>query len=343
MLANATNAYPSPDLPILMPTIAMHQPGGPEVLHIIDRPVPIPHKHEVLIRVAAAGINRPDILQRKGLYAPPEDASPILGLEVAGEVVGIGEGVTDWKTGDRLCALVHGGGYAGYVTAHQGHCLPIPAGWDMVTAAAMPETLFTVWANLINIGNVQPGEWVLVHGGTSGIGITALQIAKSRGAKVITTSSTDAKTRKCLNLGADAAVLYNSNDFVRECLDITAGKGVNVVLDIIGGDEVEQNIQIMAHKGRHVSVGVMGGALATIPLFTIMRKQLILTGSVMRSRSNAEKSKIAREIREQLWPLIESNAIKPVLDQIFPFTQVAAAHERMESGQHVGKIVLSLM
>lgn len=336
-------SVPVRDIPILMPSIAMHQPGGPEVLHVIDRPVPIPQDGEVLIRVAAAGVNRPDILQRRGFYDPPADASPILGLEVAGEIIATGKNVTDWRIGDRVCALVHGGGYAGYAIAHHGHCLPIPDGWNMALAAALPETLFTVWANLGMIANLKAGEWVLVHGGTSGIGIMALQIAKALGARVITTSSTDAKRKKCLELGADHALSYHQKDFVTACLTATGHNGVDVVLDIIGGDKVEQNLQVMAHRGRHISVGLMGGATAHIPLFTIMRRQLTLTGSVLRSRSVEEKSQIAQQIREQLWPFIKSGAIKPILEQIYPFPQVIEAHEKMESGQHIGKIVLSLV
>ena len=331
------------DLPILMPTIAMHQTGGPEVLHVIDWPVPFADHADVLIKVAAAGVNRPDILQRQGFYNPPQDASPILGLEVAGEIVAVGPDVTKWQIGDKVCALVHGGGYAGYVTANQGHCLPVPTGWRMEEAAALPETLFTVWANLIGLGKLQANEWVLIHGGTSGIGMMAIQVAKSLGARVITTSSSDKKCQACVKAGADHALRYHQDNFVAECLKLTQNQGINVVLDIIGGDEVEQNLQVMAFQGRHISVGLMGGATASVPLFTIMRKQLMLTGSVLRSRSVEEKSSIAQQIHQQLWPLIERGAIKPVLDQIFPFTQVIDAHQRMESGQHIGKIVLTLM
>jgi putative PIG3 family NAD(P)H quinone oxidoreductase len=326
-----------------MPTIATHQPGGPEVLHVIDRPVPFPHDNEVLIKVEAAGVNRPDILQRRGFYAPPNDASPVLGLEVAGEIVALGPHTAKWAVGDKVCALVHGGGYAGYVAAHQDHCLPIPNGWTIAEAAALPETLFTVWANLINLATLKANEWVLIHGGTSGVGMMAIQVAKNWGAKVITTSSSDEKCRACLKIGADFALRYNQDDFEQQCLRLTDNKGVNVVLDIVGGDNVEKNLQVMAHKGRHISVGLMGGATASISLFTIMQKRLILTGSVLRSRSVEEKSQIAQQIHQQLWPLIERGAIKPVLDQIFPFTQVINAHQRMESGQHIGKIVLTLV
>ena len=317
-------------------------PGGPEVLTLVTRPVPVPGRDEVLIRVAAAGINRPDILQRKGGYPPPPGAPSIPGLEVAGEIVALGEGVPVEMLGQPVCALLAGGGYAEYAVAPVGQCLPVPAALTMVEAAAMPETLFTVWTNLFERGYAAEGDTVLVHGGTSGIGTMAIALANVFGLTIIVTAGSDEKCSAAKALGADHAVNYKTQDFVAEVKAITGGKGCAVVLDMVGGDYVPRNLQCLADDGRHVSIAVQGGLMATIPIFEVMRRRLTLTGSTLRPRDAAFKGLVADELHRTVWPHVEAGMLKPVIDRTYPLAGAAEAHARMEAGDHVGKIVLTL-
>jgi len=330
------------ELPNTMKAIDPEAPGGPEVLRLVERPVPVPGAGEVLIRVAAAGVNRPDVLQRKGGYPPPPGAPSIPGLEVAGTIVAVGEGVEDTQVGQPVCALLAGGGYAEYAVAPAGQCLPVPHGMDMVEAAAIPETLFTVWTNLFERAFATEGDSVLLHGGTSGIGTMAIALANIFGLTIIVTAGSDSKCAKALELGADHAINYRTEDFVERVKAITDGKGVTAVIDMVGGDYVPRNLACLADDGRHVSIAVQGGAMANVPLFEIMRRRLTLTGSTLRPRDTAFKSLVADEIARTVWPHVEAGRLRPTIDQVFPLGEAAAAHARMEEGDHVGKIVLTV-
>jgi putative PIG3 family NAD(P)H quinone oxidoreductase len=327
-------------LPAAMTAIAIKAPGGPDVLVPEERPVPVPGPGEVLIRVAAAGVNRPDVLQRKGGYPPPPGASDIPGLEVAGEVVAIGPDVTRWQLGDRLCALLAGGGYADYVLAPAPQCLPVPPGYDMAQAAALPETLFTVWSNLFERAFVVEGDAALIHGGTSGIGTMAISLCRLFGITAIVTCGSDDKCAQAIAWGAAHAINYRTADFVAEVARITDGRGVAAVLDMVGGDYVPRNLQCLAEDGRHVSIAVQGGAKATVFLPDIMRRRLTLTGSTLRPRSVGFKGLLAEEIEATVWPHVASGALRPAMDRRFPLREAAAAHAWLEDGGHFGKIVL---
>lgn len=316
--------------------------GGPEVLRPVDRPDPVPGDDEVLINVAAAGVNRPDVMQRKGLYPPPDGASDLPGLEVAGVIVALGAGVTDWRLADRVCALVSGGGYATRCVAPAAQCLPIPRGLDFVSAAALPETFFTVWTNVFERGNLQAGESALIHGGSSGIGTTAIQLATQRGARVFATAGSDAKCRACEQLGATRAINYRSYDFVDAIRDLTGGRGVDLVLDIVGGSYVARNLAVLGVNGRLVQIGLMEGeAIAAVDFRRILGRRLTITGSTLRPRSVEEKGRIAAALRREVWPLLEAGAIRPVVDRTFPLAHAGEAHRLMESGEYVGKLVLT--
>ena len=317
-------------------------PGGPEVLQPVERPMPEPGPGEVLIKVAAAGVNRPDVLQRRGMYPPPPGAPSTPGLEVAGTVFAVGEGVSPDRIGQDLCALVAGGGYAEYCVAPLGQCLPVPPALSMVEAAAMPETLFTVWTNLFERAYAAEGDTVLVHGGTSGIGTMAIALGKLFGLTVIVTCGSAEKCARARELGADHAINYAAQDFVAEVQAITGGKGVQVVLDMVGGDYLPRNIQCLAEDGRHVTIAVQRGISAEINIATIMMKRLTLTGSTLRARPVAFKTLVAEELQRVVWPHVEAGRLKPVIDKTFPLAQAAAAHARMEGGDHVGKIVLTV-
>jgi len=310
-------------------------------LALVQRPVPVPGPGEVLVRVAAAGVNRPDILQRRGMYPPPPGAPDVLGLELAGEVVSVGPGAES-LIGQKVCALVAGGGYAEYCAAPAGTCLPVPKGLSLVEAAAMPETLFTVWVNLFERGFAADGDWALVHGGTSGIGTMAIALGNLFGLKVIVTCGTDDKCARARELGAHAAINYREQDFVEEVHRVTGRAGVDVVIDMIGGDYVPRNLACLAEEGRHVSIAVQRGATAEIPIFDIMRRRLTLTGSTLRPRPVAFKTMVADEIARTVWPYVEGGRLKPVIDSVFPLAEVEQAHERIEAGEHVGKIVLEI-
>ena len=326
------------DLPTSMQAAIADGSGG---LQLVERDVPQPGPGEVLIKVAAAGVNRPDILQRRGMYPPPKGASDVLGLEIAGQVAATGEGTTH-LVGQKVCALVAGGGYAEYCVAPAGTCLPIPRALTAVDAAAMPETLFTVWVNLFERGFAADGDWVLVHGGTSGIGTMAIALAALFGLKMIVTCGSDEKCARALRLGAQAAINYSTHDFVEEVHRITERRGVNVILDMIGGDYLPRNLACLAEEGRHISIAVQRGATAEIPIFDIMRRRLTLTGSTLRARSVEFKTMVADEIARTVWPYVEGGRLRPVIDSIFSLSDAADAHARMEEGGHVGKIVLEV-
>ncbi len=328
------------NLPEMMTAIDPAAPGGPEVLIPVERPVPQPQPGEVLIRVAAAGINRPDVMQRKGMYPPPPGAPSIPGLEIAGAVVAVGEGVDAAMIGARVCALVTGGGYAEYCAAPVGSCLVVPDALSMVEAAAMPETLFTVWTNLFERAYVVEGDIALVHGGTSGIGTMAIALCSLFGVTTIVTCGSDEKCAAAKALGADHAINYNTEDFVAAVMTITGGKGVNAVLDMVGGDYLPRNIQCMAEDARHVTIAVQRGVQAEIPILPIMLKRLTLTGSTLRARPANFKAMVADELKRMVWPAVEAGDLKPVVHATFPLVEAAAAHALMESGDHVGKIVL---
>lgn len=327
-------------VPQLMTAIDPEVPGGPDVLVPVERPVPQPGAGEVLIRVAAAGVNRPDVVQRLGAYPPPPGVTTIPGLEVAGEVIAMGVGVPAEMMGQRVCALIAGGGYAEYAVAPAGQCLAVPAALTTIEAAAMPETLFTVWTNLFERGYAVEGETVLVHGGTSGIGTMAISLCRLFGLKVIVTAGSDEKVAACLAHGADHAINYKTEEFVARVKDVTEGRGVNVVLDMVGGDYVARNIRCMADDGRHVSIAAQGGMQATVPVFEIMRRRLTLTGSTLRARDTAFKGLVADELARNVWPHVETGKLKPVIDRTFALVDAADAHRHMESGAHMGKIVL---
>ncbi len=328
------------NIPTTMMAIDPAEAGGPEVLQTVGRPVPAPGAGEVLIKVAAAGVNRPDVMQRKGMYPPPPGAPVIPGLEVAGTVVSLGDGVDPVMLGQDVCALVAGGGYAEYCCAPAGSCLPVPASLTMAEAAAIPETLFTVWTNVFERAYVVEGDTVLVHGGTSGIGTMAIALCNLFGVTIIVTCGSDEKCAAAKALGADHAINYQAQDFVGAVMEITGGKGVNAVLDMVGGDYVPRNIACMAEDGRHVTIAVQRGVQAEVSILALMLKRLTLTGSTLRARPEAFKQMVAEELRRMVWPLIEAGKLKPVIDQTFPLSEAAQAHMRMESGDHVGKIVL---
>ncbi|SFW14234.1 putative NAD(P)H quinone oxidoreductase, PIG3 family [Nitrosovibrio sp. Nv17] len=324
-----------------MLAIDIPRPGGAGVLVPVVRPIPPLARDEILILVEAAGVNRPDVLQRRGLYPPPPGASTIPGLEVAGSVVGTGDGVSRFSVGERVCALVASGGYAEYCVAHEGHALRIPQGFGAVEAAALPETFFTVWANVFQRGRLAAGETVLVHGGCSGIGTAAILLCKAFGAAVVATAGSEAKRAACLALGANLAIDHRTQDFVEETLAFTGGRGADVIVDIVGGDYVVRNYRAAAVEGRIIQIGLMGGRVRELDLMPMLSKRLTHTGSTLRTRSVADKARIASELERDVWPLLEAGKLRPLIDGTFPLEEAARAHARMESGAHVGKIVLT--
>ncbi|MFL6727938.1 MAG: NAD(P)H-quinone oxidoreductase [Sphingomicrobium sp.] len=321
-----------------MQAIVADGEGG---LSLVDRPIPTPASGEVLVRVAAAGVNRPDVLQKRGHYPPPPGAPDVLGLEIAGDIVVVGEGA-EQLIGQTVCALVAGGGYGQYCVASAGVCLPVPTVLSLVEAAAMPETLFTVWVNLFERGFAADGDWVLVHGGTSGIGTMAIALGKLFGLKLIVTCGTDEKCARAVDLGADAAINYRTQDFVEEVHRVTSRAGVNIIIDMVGGDYLPRNLACLAEEGRHVSIAVQRGATAEIPIFDIMRRRLTLTGSTLRPRPVEFKAMVADEIARTVWPYVEGGRLRPVIDSVFPMAAAEKAHERMESSSNIGKIVLEV-
>lgn len=325
-----------------MRAVNITEPGGPEVLKVVSEKIPTPADHEVVIKIAAAGINRPDIMQRQGLYPPPIGASGILGLECAGTIEKIGKKVTSWKLGDKVCALLTGGGYSEYATAHEGCCLKIPNSLSYEEAAALPETFFTVWSNIIDRANLKAGEIFLVHGGTSGIGTTAIQIAKAFGAKVITTSGSNEKRTFCRELGADHSINYKTHNFLQETLEFSEGKGADVILDMVAGDYMAKNIKALNVDGRLVIIAVQGGPKVQLNVLPIMLKRLTVTGSTLRARDNKFKSDIATSLKQNVWPLIEKGQIKPIIDKIYSIEDVVEAHRYLEAGNHIGKVMLKI-
>jgi len=331
-------------IPETMRYVAASAAGGPEVLSLGTTAVPRPRPDEVLIRVHAAGVNRPDVMQRKGLYPPPPGASPILGLEVAGEVVAAGEAAGAVALGNLVCALTNGGGYAEYCTVPAAQCLPWPAGFDATRAAALPETYFTVWANLFLHGRLARGESVLIHGGTSGIGVTAIQLAREFGARAFATAGSDEKCAACVRLGAEAAINYQTSDFAERIAELTGGHGVDVVLDIVGAPYFERNLKCLALDGRLVEVATqLGSRVERLDLFQVMRRRLTITGSTMRPRTTAEKGAIAQDLRQIVWPALDAGRAGPVIHAVFPLAEAAEAHRVMESSAHVGKLVLDVL
>jgi NADPH2:quinone reductase len=330
------------DFPATMKAVIATAPGGPEVLQLGEQPTPQAREGEILIKVEAAGVNRPDVFQRQGHYPPPLGAPDILGLEVAGTVAALGPGATRHRIGDKVLALLPGGGYAEYARVHEGNALPVPAGLSMIEAGAIPETFFTVWTNVFDSGGLKAGETLLVHGGTSGIGTTAIMLAKAFGAKVVATAGSPDKCAACSALGADVAIDYRSQDFVAEALKATEQKGADVILDMVGGDYVARNYAAAAFRGRIVQIATLNGAKATIDLRPLMQKRLVHTGSTLRPRSVAEKAQIAGALREKVWPLLAAGRCKPLIDSTFPLADAAKAHALMESSAHVGKIVLTV-
>ncbi len=322
-----------------MHAVEITKPGGPEVLALTERPMPEPAHDQVVIRVAYAGVNRPDALQRAGLYNPPPGASDLPGLEAAGEVVAVGAGVTQPKIGDQVCALLPGGGYAEYVATPAAHCLPVPDGLDLKQAACLPETFFTVWSNVFMRGGLQAGERFLVHGGSSGIGTTAIQLAKAKGARVFTTAGSDAKCAACRDLGAEIAINYKSDDFVDV---VKAEGGADVILDMVGGPYMQRNLKALADDGRLVQIAFLQGMKAELNMVQLMTRRLTMTGSTLRPQSDLAKARIADELRNQVWPLLSAGKVAPVMDQEFALADAAAAHARMESSAHIGKIVLKV-
>ena len=316
--------------------------GSPDVMVLEDGPMPEVGAGEVLIKVAYAGVNRPDVLQRSGRYPPPANASPHLGLEVAGEIAAVGQGVDEWKKGDRVCALTNGGGYAEFATAPAGQVLPVPAGLSMVEAAALPENYFTVWANLIEGGRLKKGETALIHGGTSGIGITAIQMAKAWGARVLCTVGTPEKVAAARQVGADAAINYRSQDFVAEVSKLTEGHGVNLILDMVGGSYIERNLRCLALEGRLVQIAFLQPSRMEVDWMPLMLKRLTFTGSTLRPRSSAEKARLAGELKANIWPLLEQKKMAPVIYREFPLADAGGAHRLMESSEHIGKIMLKV-
>jgi NADPH2:quinone reductase len=329
-------------LPSKMRAVEIAKPGGPEALVPTERPLPTPKPNEILVKVAAAGVNRPDILQRQGLYAVPPDASDLPGLEIAGEVVACGAKASRWKIGDKVCALAHGGGYAEYCAVPEVQALPVPKGLSVIEAASLPETFFTVWSNVYDRGRLKAGETLLVHGGSSGIGVTAIQIARAMGNRVLATAGSDDKCAACVKLGADKAINYRTQDFLAEVQAATDGKGVNVILDMVGGDYVPKELKCLADEGRLVFIAFLRGPKTELDINEVMRRRLTLTGSTLRPRPVEFKGAVAASLREHVWPLIESGKIKPVIFKTFPLAQASEAHKLMESSQHIGKIVLTV-
>jgi NADPH2:quinone reductase len=330
------------ELPTRMTAIAIRAPGGPEVLLPEERPVPVPGAGEILVKVAAAGVNRPDVMQRQGLYPPPKGAPDIPGLEIAGEVAALGPGARRWQVGDRVSALVVGGGYAQFCLAHETHALALPAGFSMVEAGAIPETFFTVWHNVFERGGLRAGETLLVHGGSSGIGTTAIQLAKAFGARVITTAGSPEKCDACRKLGADLAVNYKQEDFVAATKAATDGRGAEVVLDMVGGDYIERNYEAAAVEGRVVQIAFQTSPRANVDFRRLMLKRLHHTGSTLRARSVPDKAAIARTVEDKVLPLLAAGRVRPVIDSTFPLVKAADAHTRMEASVHIGKIVLTV-
>ena len=329
-------------LPDRNQVVEISRPGGPEVLKLATRALPRPQPGEVLIRVAAAGVNRPDCLQRAGSYAPPPGASDLPGLEVAGTIVMLGDGVTQWKEGDQVCALTPGGGYAELCVAPAGHCLPIPKGWSLIEAASLPETFFTVWINVFERSRLAPGETLLVQGGSSGIGVSAIQMARAFGHRVFVTAGNAEKCAACEKLGAERAINYRNEDFVEVVKQVTDGKGADVILDMVGGDYVPRELKCLATDGRLALIAFLGGSRATLDMSDILVRRLTISGSTLRPRTVEFKTAVARSLREKVWPLIEAGKIRPVIYKVFPLAEAAAAHALMESGAHVGKIMLNL-
>ena len=316
-------------------------PGGPEVLRIATGPVPRPGQQEVLIRVAAAGVNRPDVLQRTGSYPPPPGASPVFGLEVSGAIAALAPDASEWHEGDQVCALVPGGGYAEYSIAPAPHCLPVPKGLSLVESAGLPETFFTVWTNVFDRGRLKPGESFLVHGGSSGIGTTAIQLARTFGARVFATAGSPEKCKVCQELGAERAIDYRREDFAEVIQEATQGRGVDVILDMVGGSYVEKDLRSLAVEGRLVQIAFLQGSKVTLDLVHLMMRRQTITGSTLRPRSVADKAAIARSLREKVWPLIEAKQVRPIIDRTFPLAEAAEAHRLMESSGHIGKILLT--
>lgn len=332
-----------PDPPETMRVVEITAPGGPEVLRVAERPVPRPGAGEILVRVHAAGVNRPDALQRAGAYDPPPGASDLPGLEAAGEVVAVGEGGSRWAPGDRVCALLPGGGYAEYALTHGDHALPVPGDLTMIEAAALCETFFTVWHNVFERGRLRAGETFLVHGGSSGIGTTAIQMAAARGARVFATAGSAEKCTACETLGAERAVNHREEDFVAATQAATGGRGVDVILDMVGGDYLARDVRALAPEGRLVMIAFLKGATAELNFAQVMTKRLTITGSTLRPQSVEAKAQIAAALEAEVWPLLAAGRIAPVMDQTFPLEEAAAAHARMESSVHIGKIVLAVI
>lgn len=325
-----------------MKAIAITKPGGPEVLKLEEIATPTPGPGEILIKVEAAGVNRPDTIQRMGFYAPPPGSPDTPGLEVAGAVVALGDNTNQWKIGDRVCALVGGGGYAEYCVAHESHALPIPHGFNAIEAAGLPETFFTVWTNVFERGALKGGESLLIHGGSSGIGTTAIQLAHIFGSRVFVTAGSPEKCAACLELGAEAAINYKTQDFVAEVKALTEKRGVDVILDMVGGDYIPRNIEAAARDGRIVSIAFLNGSTAEVNFMPVMLKRLTLTGSTLRPRSIAEKASIAAALKEKVWPLMDAGRVKPLIDATFPLAEADKAHALMEKSSHIGKIILTI-
>ncbi len=325
-----------------MKCIEISKPGGPEVLVPAERPTPAPKAKEILVKVAAAGVNRPDVLQRMGHYPVPPDASDLPGLEIAGEVAACGDGVTLWQPGDKVCALVHGGGYAEYCVAPEVQALPMPKGLTATQAASLPETFFTVWSNVYDRGRLAPGESLLVQGGSSGIGVAAIQMAVAMGNRVFATAGSDEKCAACVRLGAEKAINYKTQDFLAEIKAATGGKGVNVILDMVGGNYVPKELKCLADDGRLVFIAFLGGQKTELDISELMRRRLVMTGSTLRPRPVEFKGAIARRLKEVIWPLVEAGRIKPEIYKTFPLAQASEAHRLMETSQHIGKIVLTV-
>ncbi len=329
-------------LPSTMKFVDHGTGGGPEVLSPSSCPIPTPQKGEVLVKVAYAGVNRPDCLQRSGKYPPPAGASPIVGLEVSGEVVALGEGATRWQLGDKICALTNGGAYAEYVTVPEGQALPIPKGYTLLQAAALPENYFTVWTNVFQRGKLKAGESILIHGGSSGIGLTAIQLAHAFGAKVFCTVGNADKVAACVKVGADVAIDYKTQDYVEEVLKLTDQKGVNAILDMVGGSYMQRNLRALAIEGRLLQIAFLQPSKVEVDWVSLMAKRLTFTGSTLRPRSAADKAQIAYELQEQVWPLLAAGTVAPVIYKVFDLNEAAQAHALMESSQHIGKIMLTV-
>ncbi len=336
-----TTGTPRATIPATMRAIEIARPGGPEVLTLVERPVPAPGPGEVLVRVEAAGVNRPDIVQREGHYPPPAGASDLPGLEIAGTVAAVGEGAV-WEAGTRVCALVSGGGYAEYAVAKDAHCLPVPAGLSAAEAASLPETAFTVWQNIFQLGAFRSGDVVLIHGGSSGIGVMGLQLVRAMGGTALVTVGSQAKQEACQALGAHRAINYRTEDFVDAVRTFTNGAGADIILDMVAGDYLLRDMQAAATEGRIVMIAALQGNQPPVDVFLIMRKRLVLTGSMLRSRTDAVKAALAGQVRTHVWPLIEQGAVRPVLSRVFPLAEAGDAHRLMESSSHVGKIVLTM-